>query len=184
LGAAPITFLDALAEQRASRTAFPQRIEPGPGQESVWDYPRPPRLEQSSRHIHVVLAGQTIAETWRALRVCETSGPPVYYLLPDDVRLDCLEPAAGTTVCEWKGIATYFDARLGDRLVRRAAWAYADPRPEYAALRDHIAFYPRRVDACYLDGELVMPQPGDYYGGWITREIVGPFKGGPGTLHW
>ena len=161
-----------------------RRNEPGPGQESVWDYPRPPRLEQSVRHLLVVFAGETVAESRRALRVCETSGPPTYYLPPEDVQLDYLEEAFGTTVCEWKGSASYYDLVVGERRARAAAWAYRRPRGDYAALTGCLAFYPGRVDACYLDGELVQPQPGDYYGGWITHEIIGPFKGAPGTLHW
>jgi uncharacterized protein (DUF427 family) len=160
------------------------RIEPGPGQESVWDYPRPPRLERSSRHVRVEFGGVTVAETKSALRVCETSGPPVYYVPPTDVHLDLLQQAVGTTFCEWKGTATYYDLVAGERRSERAAWSYTDPEPGYPALKDYIAFYPGRVDACLLDGEPVQPQPGDYYGGWITHEIVGPFKGGPGTLHW
>lgn len=161
----------------------PQRVEPGLGQESVWDYPRPPRLERSSRRVVVEFGGLTVADTETALRVCETSGPPVYYLPPEDVRLDLLRPAPDTTLCEWKGTASYFDLITGNRRAERAAWAYANPQPAFTALKDHLAFYPGRVD-CFLDGERVEPQPGDYYGGWITHEIVGPFKGGPGTLHW
>jgi len=160
------------------------RIDPGPGQESVWDYPRPPRLEHSSRHVIVQFAGLTVAETRSALRVCETSGPPVYYLSPADVLLELLSPVPGTTVCEWKGAASYFDLVAGGRRSERAAWTYANPHPPYTDLRDCIAFYPGCVDGCFLDDERVQAQPGDYYGGWITREIVGPFKGGPGTLHW
>ena len=170
-------------DSRIEREAV-KRIEPGPGQESVWDYPRPPRLERSSRHVVVEFNGQKVADTQSAFRVCETSGPPVYYLPPASVRLDVLQPAPGTTLCEWKGTATYYDLVAGGRRSERAAWSYANPEPGYAALKDSIAFFPGRVDACFLDGELVQPQPGDYYGGWITREIVGPFKGGPGTLHW
>jgi uncharacterized protein (DUF427 family) len=141
-------------------------------------------VEQSARRVLVEFGGIAIAESPTALRVCETSGPPVYYLPPTGVRLDLLVEATGTTDCEWKGIASYFDLIAGTRQSQRAAWTYHDPLPAYAALRDHIAFYPGRVDACYLDGERVQPQPGDYYGGWITQDIVGPFKGLPGTLHW
>jgi uncharacterized protein (DUF427 family) len=162
----------------------PTRVEPGPGQESVWDYPRPPRLERSERHLLVEFAGIAIADSQSSLRVCETSGPPVYYLPPADVRLDLLDPSPVTTDCEWKGVASYFDIVAAGRRSELAAWTYRNPLPDYAALGEYVAFYPGRVDACYLDGERVQPQPGDYYGGWITHEIVGPFKGAPGTLHW
>jgi uncharacterized protein (DUF427 family) len=150
----------------------------------VWDYPRPPRLERSTRHVVVEFAGVTVAETRRALRVCETSGPPVYYVPPEDVRLDLLLPVAETTECEWKGTASYFDLIVGDRRATRAAWTYARPLARYRELEQCIAFFPGRVEGCYLDGERVLAQDGDYYGGWITREIVGPYKGAPGTQHW
>ena len=162
----------------------PRRIEPGPGQESVWDYPRPPRVEPSRRHVRVVFAGRTIAESDRALRVLETAGPPVYYVPPEDVRTDLLRPAPGITVCEWKGNARYHDVVVGDRVAGRAAWTYAAPNPGYEAIAGHVAFYPGRVDGAFLDDERVRPQPGEYYGGWITEDIVGPFKGEPGTETW
>jgi len=161
------------------------RIEPGPGQESVWDYPRPPRAEATTEHVSVVLGGQPIADTRRAIRVLETSSPPVYYIPLDDVADGVLRADPDhTTWCEWKGRATYLDATAGGREARRAAWIYRSPHPEFAALRDHVAFYPGRVDACFVDGEQVLPQAGDYYGGWITSRIVGPFKGEPGTERW
>ncbi|HEX9235388.1 MAG TPA: DUF427 domain-containing protein [Actinomycetota bacterium] len=162
----------------------PQRIEPKQGQESVWDYPRPPRIEPSTRHVRVVFNGEVVAESDRALRVLETAGPPTYYFPPTDVRMELLAPAQGQTVCEWKGTASYFHAVVQDRTARKAAWTYPDPNPEYAELRDYVAFYPGRVDASYLDDELVRPQPGTYYGGWITDDIVGPFKGEPGSETW
>ena len=164
--------------------AHPQRIEPQPGQESVWDYPRPPRLEDSAKHIRVVFNGVTVAETQRAKRVLETSSPPVYYIPLEDVRMDLLTPAQGTTFCEWKGVATYCTLVVDSKTVERAAWRYPQPNRQYAAIKDYIAFYPGKMDACYVDDERVTPQPGDYYGGWITGEIVGPFKGDPGTLDW
>jgi len=152
--------------------------------ESVWDYPRPPRVEPCDRHVRVELGGEAIAESDRALRVLETAGPPTIYVPVTDVREGALREAKGTTVCEWKGTASYFDAINGDRVRPRAAWFYPDPKPGYEQLRDHVAFYAGRVDACYLDDELVTPQPGDFYGGWITAEIEGPFKGEPGTEDW
>jgi uncharacterized protein (DUF427 family) len=164
--------------------ATAQRIEPGPGQESVWDYPRPPRLERNTRHVLVSFAGTTIADSRKGYRVCETSGPPVFYVPPSDVLLEFLLETPAVTVCEWKGIASYFDLSVGGRVAKLAAWSYRRPNADYAALAGCLGFFPGRVDACYLDGELVQAQPGDYYGGWITHDIVGPFKGAPGTLHW
>jgi uncharacterized protein (DUF427 family) len=163
---------------------IPQRIPPGPGQESVWDYPRPPRVEESAKHIRVIFNGVTIAETRRARRVLETSSPPVYYIPPDDVRMEYLAPTARTTLCEWKGRARYFSVRVGDRTAANAAWCYPAPTPDFAAIQGYVAFYASAMDACYVDDERVRPQAGDFYGGWITRDIVGPFKGEPGTLHW
>lgn len=152
--------------------------------ESVWDYPRPPRVERERRRVRVLLGDQTIADSSRALRVLETASPPTIYLPREDVRADCLRPARGTTVCEWKGTASYLDAVVGDRVRPRAAWTYPEPKPGFTELRDHVAFYAGRVDACYLDDERVRPQPGQFYGGWITDEIEGPFKGEPGTEGW
>jgi uncharacterized protein (DUF427 family) len=161
-----------------------QRIEPQPGQESVWDYPRPPRLEDSTKRIRIVFNGVTIADTQRAKRILETSHPPVYYIPPQDVRMDLLTPARRTTVCEWKGAANYYTLNVGGKVAEQAAWFYPQPNAQYAAIQDYIAFYPGKMDACYVDDEQVKPQPGDFYGGWITSEIVGPFKGDPGTMGW
>ena len=161
-----------------------QRVEPGPGQESVWDYPRPPRMEDVEEKVKVVFGGVTIAYTRRAKRVLETSHPPVYYVPPEDIRMEHLEPAGGRSLCEWKGVAGYYDVVADGRREGRAAWYYPDPVPAYAALKDHVAFYPSRMDACWVDGEKVEAQEGDFYGGWITPEIVGPFKGAPGTRGW
>ncbi len=161
-----------------------RRVDPGPGQESVWDYPRPPRLEDSDKRIEVVFGGVTIADTARAKRVLETSHPPVYYVPPEDVRMEHLSLAGGTSFCEWKGAARYYDVSAGGQVARRAAWFYPDPVPAYASLKDHVAFYPSRMDACYVDGERVRAQEGDFYGGWITSDIAGPFKGAPGTWGW
>ena len=160
------------------------RVEPGPGQESVWDYPRPPRMEDVDKKVKVVFGGVTLAYTTRAKRVLETSHPPVYYVPPEDVRMEHLEPAGGRSYCEWKGVAGYYDVAVDGRREGRAAWYYPDPVPAYAALKDHVAFYPSRMDACWVDGEKAEAQEGDFYGGWITRDIVGPFKGAPGTRGW
>ncbi len=165
---------------RASTT----RIEPGPGQESVWDYPRPPRLESSPRRIRIVLNGRTIVDTTRALRVLETSHPPVYYVPLEDVAPGVLTPTERASFCEWKGTATYYTAAVGDRVEADVAWTYEEPTPAFAAIKGHVAFYPGRMDAALVDGEQVQAQPGDFYGGWITSDIVGPFKGGAGTWGW
>lgn len=159
-------------------------VRPGPGQESVWDYPRPPRLERVTRAVRVEHAGRTLARSEAALRVCETAGPPAYYLPPGDVARDCLEPAAQRSFCEWKGEAHYWHLRVGERFVANAAWSYPEPDPGYAALRDHLAFFAGRVDACFVGDARVLPQPGGFYGGWITPELVGPFKGERGSEGW
>jgi uncharacterized protein (DUF427 family) len=162
----------------------PEPDTPEPGQESAWDYPRPPRLEPVSARLVVVLAGETVAETTRGLRVLETSHPPNYYLPLADVRDGALLRSDGASFCEWKGRAHYFTVCVGDRYERDAAWGYDQPSPAYAALRDHVAFYAGRMDACFVDGELAVPQPGGFYGGWITSRVAGPFKGGPGSRGW
>lgn len=161
-----------------------QQIAATPGQESVWDYPRPPRVEETGRHVQVVFEGEVIADTRRAKRVLETSHPPVYYIPPEDVRMDCLVATGRRTWCEWKGQASYYSLSTEGRRVENAAWCYPNPAPGYQAIQGYLAFYPGKMDACYLDGEQVQAQPGDFYGGWITGDIVGPFKGGPGTTGW
>ncbi len=160
------------------------RMTPGSGQESVWDYPRPPRVEDSQKHIQVIFNGVMIAETRRAMRVLETSHPPVYYIPPEDVRLEYFTPTPRSTFCEYKGAASYYAIRVGERTEMNAAWFYPRPSAPYAALANYIAVYPSRMDACAVDGEQIQPQPGDFYGGWVTRDIVGPFKGGAGTVGW
>ena len=153
--------------------------------ESVWDYPRPPRVEALDRHVRVVLGGETIAETDRALRVLETASPPTIYIPREDVREDVLIDAGDArTYCEWKGTASYVHAAAGGKRANRVAWFYPEPKPGFEQLEGHLAFYPRRVDAAYLDDERVTPQPGAYYGGWITEEIEGPFKGEAGSEGW
>lgn len=169
----------------------------GEAQESVWDYPRPPRMEMTARCLRVVHGGVMIAETRRGRRILETSHPPVYYFPPEDVAMDLLRPSAGRgSFCEFKGVAGYWDLDLaaaqqpdgtamqGEPVVQKVAWSYADPSPEYRALKDHLAFYASRVDECRVDGERVAAQPGDFYGGWITSQVKGPFKGAPGTMGW
>ncbi|ACY15070.1 DUF427 domain-containing protein [Haliangium ochraceum] len=152
--------------------------------ESVWDYPRPPRLEACLLRLRVVFAGRLIAETRSGLRVVETSHPPNYYIPLADVAQDYLELSRGRSMCEFKGAARYWDIRVGDRVAKQAAWGYPKPLPTFASLRDHLAFYPGRVDAAYVGDERVQPQEGEFYGGWITSNLRGPFKGGPGTTGW
>ncbi|MFM8304480.1 MAG: DUF427 domain-containing protein [Actinomycetota bacterium] len=162
----------------------PLRIEPGPGQESVWDYPRPPALEPVDAHLVVVLGGVTVADTHGAYRVLETSHPPNYYLPPGDVQPGALVPADGSSFCEWKGRARYYTVRGGDRIEEHAAWSYDAPSPRFVPITGYVAFYAGRMDACFVDDERVVPQDGGFYGGWITSRVVGPFKGGPGTRGW
>ncbi len=163
----------------------PTKIEiPGPGQESVWDYPRPPRVEPVRDRIRVEFEGIVLAASERALRVIETSSPPVYYLPPQDVQTVYLAPNRRRSFCEWKGVARYYDVQVGNRRVERAVWSYPEPDESYAAIQGYFAFYASKMDACYVGDQRVIPQPGDYYGGWVTPNIVGPFKGPPGTEHW
>jgi uncharacterized protein (DUF427 family) len=161
-----------------------RREQPGPGQESVWDYPRPPRVEPSAREVVVVLGGVEVCRTTGGLRVLETSHPPVWYLPVPDWLPGALQPAGGSSYCEWKGVASYLDVVGGDRREQRAAWTYPDPVPEFAVLRGTVAVYPGRIDRCTVAGEVVRPQAGGFYGGWVTDDVVGPFKGAPGTLGW
>ena len=159
-------------------------VKPGPGQESVWDYPRPPRVEPTDALVVVEFAGQLIAETRHAKRVLETSHPPVYYIPPADVRSEFLKPSHHRTYCEFKGSASYWSLEVGNCISENAAWSYADPTRWFEAIAHHLAFYPSKVDGCYVNGERAQAQVGDFYGGWITSNIVGPFKGGPGTWGW
>lgn len=161
-----------------------KRIEPKAGQESVWDYPRPPKLELTNKHLKIIFKGEIIAETNRAFRVLETSHPPVYYFPPTDVRMEFLTTASGSSFCEWKGGAGYYDLQIGEKIVKNAAWFYASPSEKFKQIQNYLAFYPSKMDACYVDDELVQSQEGDFYGGWITSDIVGPFKGGAGTFGW
>lgn len=152
--------------------------------ESVWSYPRPPRLEATGQHLQVFFADQVIAETRRAFRALETSHPPTYYFPPQDVNHNFLVSSPHHSVCEFKGSASYLNLAVNGRTSENAAWFYPEPTPAYAAIRNYIAFYPARVDACFVDGEKVRAQESDFYGGWITVDIEGPFKGGPGTQGW
>ncbi|MGK7938103.1 MAG: DUF427 domain-containing protein [Xenococcaceae cyanobacterium] len=162
----------------------PKRIEPKPGQESVWDYPRPPRLESSPKKIQVVFNEIIIAESQNTYRVLETSHPPVYYIPPEDIRLEYLSKTERQSYCEWKGVAGYYTLTVGERTEVNTAWFYPNPTETFTPIQNYVAFYPSRMDACYVDGEKVQSQPGDFYGGWITKDIVGPFKGGAGTWGW
>lgn len=162
----------------------PRAIPPEPGQESVWDYPRPPRLEPTSKHIQIMVQEVIIADTCRAQRVLETSHPPVYYIPPEDIQQDYLIQMPQTTYCEWKGRGAYYSVVVGDRQLINVAWYYPEPTPAFAAIQNYVAFYAAPMDACYVDGEKVTPQPGNFYGGWITSDIVGPFKGIEGSWGW
>ncbi len=164
--------------------ASQRRMAHSPGQESVWDYPRPPRLEPTPRRLRVEFGGRVVAETNAAFRVLETSHPPVYYVPPHDIDRATLVDVSGESFCEFKGSAIYYDLVVGERRSARAAWAYPLPSHAFAPLAHHVAFYASRVDACYVNDERVAAQAGDFYGGWITRDIVGPFKGEPGTRGW
>lgn len=154
--------------------------EPGPGQESVWDYPRPPALDPSDREVIVRSGDLVIARSCRCVRVLETASPPTWYIPGDDVDMDTLVPVPGSSFCEWKGAASYWGLASTGAMV---GWSYPDPVASFAAIRGAFSFYPGRVE-CYVDGERVRPQPGEFYGGWVTDEIVGPMKGEPGTGHW
>jgi uncharacterized protein (DUF427 family) len=152
--------------------------------ESVWDYPRPPAVENVPQRIKIVFNGQIIVDSQNAKRVLETSHPPTYYVPLEDIKPETLKPAPARTWCEWKGEARYYDVIIGDRIAESAAWFYPNPAPDYAEIKDHVAFYASKMEACFVGDELVKPQPGAFYGGWITPKIDGPFKGGPGTSGW
>lgn len=159
-------------------------VIPGPGQESVWDYPRPPRVEPVPERIRVVVDGVALADTRRAQRVLETAGAPVYYVPRSDVRMDLLAASSTTSVCEWKGAATYWSYAGQGRRIRDVAWSYERPNAGYEAIAGHLAFYAARVDEAWVADERAEPQPGGFYGGWVTSRIVGPVKGEPGSWGW
>ena len=161
-----------------------QPITPKPGQESVWDYPRPPRVEATSKRIRVVFNGETIIDTTDSFRVLETSHPPTYYMPKDALQNVAFQKTARRTICEFKGAATYWTITVGDRTLKNGLWSYETPRAGFEPIKGYIALYPAQMDACYVDDEQVQAQAGDFYGGWITSDIVGPFKGGMGTWGW
>ncbi len=161
-----------------------ERLKPGPGQESVWDYPVPPRAERCGRHVVVRFGDVDVADSRETVRVLERTHPPVYYVPPQHVRLELLTLNTYHTDCEYKGRASYYDISLDGRTQRNIAWVYPDPAAAFSAIRGHIAFFAGRADAAFVDGERVTPQPGSFYGGWITADIVGPFKGEPGSFGW
>lgn len=156
---------------------------PGEGQESVWDYPRPPRLVSDSREVLVRVGSTVIAQSHRAIRVLETASPPTFYLPPDDVRTDLLRGAEGDSFCEWKGQARYWSVTLENHVIKHAAWSYDEPLAGFETIAGYLSFYPGKLE-CYVAGVRVEPQPGGLYGGWITPDVVGPFKGEPGTKGW
>ncbi len=155
-----------------------------PTVESVWDYPRPPRVEESDELVEIELGGRVVARTTTSWRVLETSHPPTYYLPPEAFEAGVLRPVAGSSWCEWKGAASYFDLVGGDVVAARAGWTYERPTPGFEVIADAVAVMPALVDRCTVDGEVVEPQPGGFYGGWITARVVGPFKGVPGSMGW
>ncbi|MDJ0749052.1 MAG: DUF427 domain-containing protein [Woeseiaceae bacterium] len=166
----------------AARTARPDfASEPGRGQESVWDYPRPPAIRRDNRAIEVRSDNVAIAKTAASYKIMETASPPTFYVPPDDVDLDMLVRLTGSTICEWKGAASYWAVATDTN--QPVAWSYERPRARFEMIRGFLAFYPGRVE-CFIDSERVQPQPGRFYGGWITSDICGPFKGEPGTGHW
>jgi uncharacterized protein (DUF427 family) len=192
-GSAGLSKADLLERVRRYRglRPFPKDIvceALGPGQESVWDFPRPPRIEPVEGPARVLFAGKVVAETEHLVRVVETAGAPCYYFPPDEVDWSLLDPSDETSVCEWKGLAVHYDLVVGPRRSPAAAWAYPDPfddLPEgYEDIAGYPAFYPGRTDGCELRGERVRPQPGGYYGGWVTQSLAGPIKGEPGSEGW
>lgn len=173
-----------LRTMRRGRPTDDEIERPGPGQESVWDYPRPPVIEPVAETLKVVLGGDTIAETNAGLRVIETAGAPVYYFPPEGIRAGVLQPTAQTSFCEWKGVAHYWSLNAGDLNAENAAWSYAEPSAGFEALAGYVAFYPAKVDACFVGSEKARPQSGGFYGGWVTDKICGPIKGLPGSEGW
>ena len=162
----------------------PNPIPPQPGQESVWDYPRPAILQDTDKHLKVICNGIILAETNRGKRVLETSHPPTYYFPPEDVKTEFLQETSKQISCEWKGRYQYYDITIDDKYINYGAWRYFEPTPNFASIQTYYSFIPALMDACYVNDELATPQSGDFYGGWITADIVGPFKGEPGTWGW
>jgi uncharacterized protein (DUF427 family) len=162
----------------------PERDPIGPGQESVWDYPRPAITEPTSRHIRIVHRGITLADSRAVWRTLETSHPPTYYIPQSDIAMTHLVPNPSRSLCEWKGQAVYWDVVIGDKRIDQAGWSYPAPSPAFAGIAGHIAFYATPFDEVTVDGEHVTPQPGGFYGGWITSREAGPFKGIAGSRFW
>ena len=162
----------------------PQPDPVGAGQTSVWGYPRPAIAEPSDRHVRIEHRGVIVADSRAAVRTLETSHPPSWYIPPGDIAAGVLQRSSRRSFCEWKGQAVYWHLAIGDQLLRDVAWSYPDPMPAFAMLRDHVAFYAGPLDRCSIDGERVVPQPGGFYGGWITPDLAGPFKGVPGSMGW
>lgn len=162
----------------------PIPISPGPGEESVWDYPRPPRLEHVRKPVQIVFGGTLIVDTQACFRVLETSHPPVYYFPAHCIATGVLKPVSGSSMCEWKGRADYFDVETNGEVAPRAAWSYAAPAEAFAPIAGFVAFYAGPMDRCSVGGVIVTPQPGGFYGGWITPDVLGPFKGEPGSQGW
>jgi len=163
----------------------PRRDPVGPGQVSVWDFPRPAVAEPVGSHVVIEHHSVIVADTRRAVRTLETSHPPSYYIPRDDIAMDVLRQAGGGgSFCEWKGVAHYWDVVVDGEVLSRVGWSYPAPTPNFDFLRGHIAFYAAPFDRCTVDGQTVLPQPGGFYGGWITADLAGPFKGGPGSMGW
>jgi uncharacterized protein (DUF427 family) len=173
--------MDSVMWKNTGQTRPDFAIEPGPGQESVWDYPRPPAIQSDHRCVEVRDGEHALASTSASVRVLETASPPTFYIPPTDIDWSRLVAAPGSSFCEWKGTATYW--ALARDPITAIAWSYPAPTAGFAQVSNYVSFYPGRV-ACFVDGERVRPQPGRYYGGWITAEVVGPFKGDPDTGHW
>lgn len=158
-------------------------IEPGPGQESVWDYPRPPAIVPDNRHVLVRYGDLILADSHNTIRVLETASPPTFYIPPEHVNFELLQPDQGHTFCEWKGQADYFYIEADGQIISHIAWCYSQPFERFEAIQNYVSFYPEKCE-CFVDGERVQAQGGGYYGGWVTAEIVGPFKGQAGTTGW
>ncbi|QUL39516.1 DUF427 domain-containing protein [Erythrobacter sp. JK5] len=150
----------------------------------MWDYPRPAIAEPTDRHLQIIHRGRTLVDSRAAWRTLETSHPPTYYIPQSDIAMDHLQPNSRRTICEWKGQARYWDVMIDGERIEAAAWSYPDPTPAFAAIKDCLAFYPEPFDRCLIDGEAITPQPGGFYGGWISRYEAGPFKGVPGSRFW
>ncbi len=162
---------------------LPDPYPPQVGQESVWDYPRPPALDESPLCVEVSFQGVLMARTNNALRVLETSHPPTFYIPPSDIDTQFLSQTGATSFCEWKGVASYWDVTAAGTTVKAGSWTYLKPTAPFDNLRGYFSFYPSSFE-CSVDGSVVEPQPGAFYGGWVTKDVVGPFKGDPGSEWW